>query len=59
MGTPVAVSIVIALCFIYLLVLGLSRTLGFAGVLPPILSAWLANSLFLFFGVYLLIQVNR
>lgn len=59
MGTPVAVSIGIALCFTYLLVLGLSRTLGFAGVLPPFLSAWLANSLFFFFGVYLLINVNR
>ncbi|MCF8145785.1 MAG: LPS export ABC transporter permease LptG [Deltaproteobacteria bacterium] len=59
MGTPMAVSIGIALCFIYLLVLGLSRTLGFAGILPPILAAWLANSLFLFFGVYLMINVNR
>ena len=59
MGTPVAVSIGISLCFVYLLVLGLSRTLGFAGILPPVLSAWLANSLFLFFGVYLLINVNR
>jgi lipopolysaccharide export system permease protein len=59
MGTPVAVSIGIAVCFLYLLVLGLSRTLGFAGVLPPILSAWLANSLFLFLGVYLLMQVDR
>jgi len=55
----VAVSIGIALCFVYLLVLGLSRTLGFAGILPPILAAWLANSLFLFFGVYLLINVNQ
>jgi lipopolysaccharide export system permease protein len=59
MSAPVAVSIGIALCFIYLLVLGLSRTLGLAGILPPILSAWLANSLFLFFGVYLLMQVDR
>jgi lipopolysaccharide export system permease protein len=59
MGTPVAVTIGIAVCFLYLLVLGLSRTLGFAGVLPPILSAWLANSLFLFLGVYLLMQVDR
>jgi len=59
MGTPVAVSLGIALCFIYLLVLGLSRTLGFAGVLPPVFAAWLANSLFLFVGIYLMIQVNR
>ena len=59
MGTPVAVSIGITLCFIYLLILGLSRTLGFAGILPPIFSAWLANSLFLFLGIYLMINVNR
>ncbi|MCD6305234.1 MAG: LPS export ABC transporter permease LptG [Deltaproteobacteria bacterium] len=59
MSTPVAVSIGIALCFFYLLVLGLARTLGFTGVLPPVLSAWLANSLFLFLGVYLLMQANR
>ncbi|MBL7173329.1 MAG: LPS export ABC transporter permease LptG [Desulfobacteraceae bacterium] len=59
MGTPVAVSIGIGLCFMYLLILGLSRTLGFAGILPPILSAWLANSIFLFLGIYLMIHVNR
>ncbi len=59
MGTPMAVSVGIALCFVYLLVLGLSRTLGFAGILPPILSAWLANGLFLFLGIYLMILVNR
>ena len=59
MGAPLAVSIGIALCFLYLLIMGLSRTLGFAGVFPPILSAWLANALFLFFGIYLMIHANR
>jgi lipopolysaccharide export system permease protein len=59
MGTPVAVSIGISLCFIYLLILGLSRTLGFAGILPPVFAAWLANSIFLFLGVYLMIHANR
>ncbi len=59
MGTPVAVTIGISLCFGYLLILGLSRTLGFAGVLPPVFSAWLANSIFLFLGVYLMIHANR
>ena len=59
MSTPVAVSLGIVLCFAYLLILGLSRTLGFAGILPPLLSAWLANSLFLFLGIYLMINVNR
>ena len=59
MSTPVAVSLGIVLCFAYLLILGLSRTLGFAGILPPLLSAWLANSLFLFLGIYLMINVNQ
>jgi len=59
MGTPVAVSVGISLCFVYLLTLGLSRTLGFAGILPPVFSAWLANSIFLFLGIYLMINANR
>ncbi len=59
MGPPVAVSIGIAACFAYLLILGLSRTLGFAGVLPPFLAAWLANALFLFLGIYLMIHMDR
>jgi len=59
MGTPLAVSIGISMCFLYLLILGLSRTLGFAGILPPFFSAWLANSIFLFLGIYLMIHANR
>ena len=59
MGTPVAVSIGIALCFVYLLAMGLSRTLGFAGILPPVFAAWLSNCLFLFLGIYLMIHVNH
>lgn len=59
MGAPIAVSIGIALCFVYLLILGLSRTLGFAGVLPPVLSAWMANAVFLFVGIYLMIHMDR
>ncbi len=59
MSTPLAVSMGISLCFVYLLILGLSRTLGFAGILPPFFSAWLANSIFLFLGIYLMIHVNR
>ncbi len=59
MSTPVAVSLGIVLCFVYLLILGLSRTLGFAGILPPVFSAWLANSVFFFLGIYLMINANR
>ena len=58
-GTPLAVSIGMAVCFLYVLVLGLSRSLGLAGVLPPLFSAWLANLLFLFLGVYMMIHMER
>ena len=59
MGAPMAVSIGIGLCFLYLLLMGIARTLGFAGIFPPVLSAWLANSVFLFLGIYLMIHANR
>ena len=58
-GTPLAVSIGMAVCFLYVLVLGLARSLGLAGVLPPLFSAWLANFLFLFLGVYMMIHMER
>jgi lipopolysaccharide export system permease protein len=58
-GTPFAISLGIGLCFLYYVVLGSARSLGLSGILPPILSAWLANLVFFFFGVYLMIKVER
>lgn len=58
-GTPLAVSIGMVFCFLYLLVLGVSRSLGFAGVLPPLLAAWLANAVFLLLGLYMLLGLER
>lgn len=58
-GAPLAVSIGMAVCFLYVLVLGLARSLGLAGVLPPLFSAWLANLMFVFLGVYLMIHMER
>ena len=58
-GTPLAVSIGMAVCFLYVLVLGLARSLGLGGILPPLFSAWLANLLFLFLGVYMMIHMER
>jgi lipopolysaccharide export system permease protein len=58
-GITVALASGVALCFMYLLVLGVSRSLGFAGFLPSILSAWLANGVFFFLGIYLMMNVNR
>ncbi len=58
-GTPLAVSIGIAACFIYLLIHGVTRSLGFAGVLPPILSAWLASLAFLLLGIYMMLHLEK
>ena len=58
-GTPLAVSIGMGICFLYLTILGFARSLGLSGVLPPIVSAWLANLVFLLFGIYFMMRVER
>ena len=56
---PLVVSIGVGICFVFMIVFGFSRSLGLAGVLPPLLSAWLANLIFLFLGLYLLMHIER
>lgn len=58
-GTPVAIAAGVVACFFYLVVLGLLRSLGFAGILPPILSAWLANGIFFFLGSFLILKLDQ
>jgi len=58
-GTPVAIAVGVVACFFYLVVLGLSRSLGFAGILPPILSAWFANGIFFFLGSFLILKLDQ
>ena len=57
-GTPLAVSLGIGTCFLYLANFGISRSLGLSGLLPPILSAWSANVIFFFLGAYLMIRLE-
>ena len=57
-GTPLGVSIGLMLCFSYLLILGLSRSLAFAEIMPPRLAAWLPNALFFFLGIYMMQHVE-
>jgi lipopolysaccharide export system permease protein len=58
-GTPLEVAAGMALCFIYVVISGLSRSLGYAAILPPVLSAWLANCIFFFLAIYLMKGVRR
>jgi len=57
-GTPLAVTLGIGACFLYLLNLGIARSLGLSGILPPALAAWLANLIFLLLGIYLMMHVE-
>ncbi|MCP4682534.1 MAG: LPS export ABC transporter permease LptG [Desulfobacterales bacterium] len=57
-GPPLAVSLGILTCFLYLFIMGFTRSLGFSGALPPILSAWLANVIFFFLGIYLMMHLR-
>lgn len=57
-GTALAVSLGIAVCFLYLVTYGLARSFGLSGILPPVLSAWLANAVFFFIGAYLMVNVE-
>ncbi len=57
--TPFAISVGMGLCFLYYIALYFPRSLGLSGLLPPILSAWLGNLIFLFFGIYLMMKIER
>jgi len=58
-GTPLAVSVGVSLCFLYMVIMGFSRSLGLSGILPPILSAWTANLIFILFGIHLMMNLER
>ena len=58
-GAPLAVSLGVAACFLYFLCMGTARALGLSDILPPILSAWMANGIFLLSGTYLMMNGNR
>lgn len=58
-GAPLALSVGVGVCFVYMVTLGFSRSLGLGGVLPPFLSAWVANLIFLLAGIYLMMHLER
>lgn len=58
-GIALGIGVGIGLSFVYLVFLGLSRSLGYSGALPPVLAAWLPNVLFTILGVYLFTYVRQ
>ena len=58
-GIPLAISIGVSICFLYMVLMSFSRSLGLSGILPPVLSAWTANITFILFGIYLMMNVKK
>jgi len=58
-GIPLAIAGGIGLSFLYYIILSVSSSLGHSGVFPPFLAAWTANLLFIFAGIYLMMNVEQ
>ena len=52
---PIAIALGVVIAFMYWIMYGFCLSLGYAGILPPFISAWLTNVFFLGFGaIYLM-----
>jgi lipopolysaccharide export system permease protein len=58
-GIPLAVAVGIGMSFLYYVILSISSSLGHSGVFPPFLAAWTANLLFIFAGIYLMMNIEQ
>lgn len=58
-GIPLSVTLGMLTIFLFRVVMGYARALGLDGTLPPSLSAWTANILFTFVGIYLLMNIKK
>ncbi len=56
---PVSIAIGIGICFLYMVCMGIFRSLGISGVIPPFLSAWMANIIFLLSGIHMMLHIER
>jgi lipopolysaccharide export system permease protein len=60
-GGSVALGLALGLglSFLYLVTMELARSLGYSGLLPPLIAAWLPNLIFFLFGAYLFSYVRQ
>ncbi|MDR1081229.1 MAG: LptF/LptG family permease [Deltaproteobacteria bacterium] len=60
-GGSVALGLVpgLVLSFLYLVTMEVSRSIGYAGLMPPLLAAWLPNFFFLLVGLFLFSYVRQ
>ena len=55
---PVSISVGIGICFAYIVCMGIFRSLGISGIMPPFLAAWMANIMFLLAGIHMMIHIE-
>ena len=58
-GIALGIFVGVGLSFVYVVLLGLSRALGYSGLLPPIVAAWLPNLMFTTLGLFLFTNVKQ
>ena len=58
-GLAVQFGISVAICFIYLIFMKTSQVFGYNGDLQPLLTAWLANLIFLAGGVVNIFRIQK
>lgn len=52
-GVALSLALGLGLSFVYLIAMELARYLGYSGLLPPVVAAWLPNLFYLLLGAYL------
>ena len=57
-GLPVGIAYGIGIAFLYWVFNSFCLSLGYGGLLTPIISAWLTNFVFLCWSIYLLLNLN-
>jgi lipopolysaccharide export system permease protein len=57
-NVSISVAYGLIILFFYWVIHSLCLSLGYGGVLPPLLAAWASNFLFICFGLYLLLNVD-
>ncbi|TAK61130.1 MAG: LPS export ABC transporter permease LptG [Bacteroidetes bacterium] len=58
-GLGVEFGIAVAICFFYMIFLKVSQAFGYNGDLHPVLTAWLANIIFLLGGLWNMVRVQK
>ena len=56
---PLGLGLGLGLSFLYLIISELCRSLGYSGVLPPVMAAWLPNLIYLLLGAYLFSYIRQ